>query len=87
MVFWILVLVARLHIMVVFAQRLPVRQVPEKLRVTTVGTDVVNDCRQDILAFAFALRAQWMGAEELLGQALPLGTVATGSSGPRVFRM
>ena len=65
MIFRILVLVARLHVVVALAQRLPVRSVPEKLRVTTVGTDVVNDRRQDILAFAFALHAQWMSTEEL----------------------
>ena len=65
MVFRILVLVARLHVVVVLTQRLPVRPIPDKLRITTMGTDVVNDRRQNILAFAFAHHAQWMDAEEL----------------------
>ena len=62
-VFGVLVLVARFDVVVTFAQRLPVLLIPKEFRITTVRTDVVNDRRPDILAFALAVHAQRVRTE------------------------
>lgn len=54
----VLIFVACLHVVMMFAERLPVVRVPEELRITTVRTDVIHDRRLDVPAFALALYAQ-----------------------------
>ena len=87
MVHRVLILVARLHIVMMFAQRLPVARVPEELRVTTVRADVIHDRRFDVLALALALYAQRVREQEQLREPSPTGIVTTRSSGPDFLRV
>ena len=59
-IYRVLIFVARLHIMMMFAERLPVVRVPEELRVTTVRPYVIDDRRLDVLAFLLTLHTQWV---------------------------
>ena len=56
----VLIFVASLHVVMMFAESLPVVRVPEELWITTVWTDVIHDRRLDVPAFALALHAQRM---------------------------
>ena len=66
MVHRVLIFVAGLDVVMMLAQWLPVLRVPEKLRITTVRTDVVHDRCLDVLAFALSLGAQRVGTKESL---------------------
>ena len=77
MVYRVLILVAGLHIVMMFAERLPVARVPEELRVTTVRTDVIHDRRFDVLALALTLHAQRVREQEQLRESSPAGVVTT----------
>ena len=59
-IYRVLIFVARLHVMMMLAERLPVVRVPEELGVTTVRSDVIHDRCLDVLAFALTLHAQWV---------------------------
>ena len=77
MVYRVLILVAGLHIVMMFAERLPVARVPEELRVATVRTDVIHDRRLDVPAFALARCAQRVREQEQLRESSPTGIVTT----------
>ena len=77
MVHRVLILVARLHIVMMFAQRLPVARVPEELRITTVRSDVIHDRRLDVPAFALARYAQRVREKKQLREPSPAGIITT----------
>ena len=56
-----LILSPRLLIMMVLAQSLPVRMIPEQLLITTMWDDVIDDSGPRQFLFLQALDTQWMG--------------------------
>ena len=66
--------------MMMLAERLPVRLIPEESRGTSVRNDMIhNRCRRR-LVFLPALRTQWMSSQEPLPCPLPPAAVPTLSS-------
>ena len=70
------VLSQRLLIVTRFTKTLPIGSVPEQLRVSTMGYDVVNHSGLRVSALLHALGAQRMRLKELLGFPLPSAAVA-----------
>ena len=81
------ILVARLEIVVLFAQALPVALIPEQLLVSTMRNDVVNHSGLHIPSFLHALDAQGMRVEILLSCLLPCAVVASAASRPHFLRV
>lgn len=50
--------------MTFLAESLPVAFIPEELRVTTVGNDVINDRRLGVPSFLEALLTKWVCCKE-----------------------
>ena len=74
-----LVLVPRLLIVTALAERLPVRSIPEELRITTVRNDVVDHGGLHISwrILLHASDAKWVSFQELLRLTFPAAAVAT----------
>ena len=70
------VLRQRLFIVAGFTKTLPVAPIPEQLRISTVGYEVVYHSGLRVSALFHALGAQRMGLKELLGFPLPSAAVA-----------
>lgn len=64
-------------IVTLLTKRLPVRHVPEELRITSVGYDVVHDRRRCQDAFLFAPSTPRMTTQEPRPRLLPTAIVAT----------
>lgn len=67
----------RLMVMAALAQRLPVRFVPEQVRVATMRLDMIHDRCRDEPSFLFASDTPWMTFQKELPGLLPLSSVAT----------
>lgn len=64
-------------VMAALAQRLPVRFVPEQVRVATMRLDMIHDRCRDEPSFLFASDTPWMTFQKELPGLLPLSSVAT----------
>ena len=67
----------RLMVMAALTQRLPVRFVPEQVRVATMRLDMIHDRCRDEPSFLFASDTPWMTFQKELPGLLPLSSVAT----------
>lgn len=67
----------RLMVMAALAQGLPVRFVPEQVRVAAMRLDMIHDCCRDEPSFLFASDAPGVMLQEELPGFLPLSPVAT----------
>lgn len=68
-------------------QCLPVRTIPEELRVSLVWNDMVHNRRRCCFSFLQALLAEWMKCQELLTLQSPSRTVSFRCSRAALFRM
>lgn len=59
-----------------FTQRLPVLLIPEELRITSMGNDVVNNCCWHSLSLALAANTQRVGGKKQFPCPLPSAVVA-----------
>lgn len=66
----------RLMVMAALTQRLPVRFVPEQVRVATMRLDMIHDRCRDEPSFLFASDTPWMTFQKELPGLLPLSPVA-----------
>ena len=66
-----------LLIVALLTQRLPVRPVPEELRISSVRNDVIHNRRRRCDAMSQALLAEWMKCQELLALPSPSAVVSS----------
>ena len=81
------VLIPRLEVMVLFAEALPVRPIPEQLLVTAVRDDMVYHGGFHIPSLFHALDTQRIGVQVLFSCLLPCPSVPSAAGRPYRFRM